>query len=63
MGPVGAAVVPCGSRVTAKVSTGFSLDFLARLAGDKQMSRFFVGVSADSLKKLRQNVVDQLCKK
>ena len=36
-------------------------DFLARLAGDKQMSRFFVGVSADSLRKLRQHVVDQLC--
>jgi hypothetical protein len=36
-------------------------DFLARLAGDKQMARFFVGVSADSLRKLRQHVVDQLC--
>jgi hemoglobin len=36
-------------------------DFLARLAADKQMSRFFVGVSADSLRKLRQHVVDQLC--
>ena len=36
-------------------------DFLGRLAADKQMSRFFVGVSADSLRKLRQHVVDQLC--
>lgn len=36
-------------------------DFLGRLAVDKQMSRFFVGVSADSLRKLRQHVVDQLC--
>jgi len=36
-------------------------DFLGRLATDKQMSRFFVGVSADSLKKLRPHVVDQLC--
>ena len=36
-------------------------DFLGRLAGDKQMSRFFVGVSADSLRKLCQHVVDQLC--
>ena len=36
-------------------------DFLGRLAGDKQMSRFFAGVSADSLRKLRQHVVDQLC--
>ena len=30
-------------------------DFLGRLATDKQMSRFFVGVSADSLRKLRQH--------
>ena len=36
-------------------------DFLGRLAADKQMSCFFVGVSADSLRKLRQHVVDQLC--
>lgn len=36
-------------------------DFLGRLAADKQMSRFFVGVSADSVHKLRQHVVDQLC--
>lgn len=36
-------------------------DFLGRLASDKQMARFFVGVGADSLKKLRQHVVDQLC--
>ena len=36
-------------------------DFLGRLAADKQMSRFFVGVSVDSLRKLRQHVVDQLC--
>jgi len=36
-------------------------DFLGWLAADKQMSRFFVGVSADSLRKLRQHVVDQLC--
>lgn len=36
-------------------------DFLGRLAADKQMSRFFIGVSADSLRKLRQHVVDQLC--
>ena len=36
-------------------------DFLGRLAVDKQISRFFVCVSADSLRKLRQHVVDQLC--
>jgi hemoglobin len=36
-------------------------NFLGRLAADKQMSRFFVGVSSDSLKKLRQHVVIQVC--
>jgi hemoglobin len=41
--------------------TAVTDDFLGRLATDKQMSRFFVGVSADSLRKLRQHVVDQLC--
>jgi hemoglobin len=36
-------------------------DFIGRLAGDKQLARFLVGLSADSQKKLRQHVVDQLC--
>jgi hemoglobin len=36
-------------------------DFIGRLAADKQLARFFGGVSADSQKKLRQHVVDQLC--
>ena len=36
-------------------------DFIGRLASDKQLVRFFGGVSADSQKKLRQHVVDQLC--
>ena len=36
-------------------------DFIARLAADKQLSRFLVGMSADSQKRLRQLVVDQLC--
>lgn len=36
-------------------------DFLGGLAADRQLARFFVGVSADSLRKLRQHVVDQLC--
>lgn len=36
-------------------------DFIGRLATDKQLARFFGGVSADSQKKLRQHVVDQLC--
>ena len=36
-------------------------DFIARLAGDPGLARFFVGHSSDSLKKIRQHVVDQLC--
>ena len=36
-------------------------DFIGRLAADKQLVRFLVGLSADSQKKLRQHVVDQLC--
>ena len=36
-------------------------DFIGRLATDKQLARFFAGHSEDSLKKIRQNVVDQLC--
>jgi len=36
-------------------------DFILRLATDKQLGRFFVGLSADSQKRVRQLVVDQLC--
>lgn len=36
-------------------------EFIARLAGDKQLVRFLVGLSTDSQKKLRQHVVEQLC--
>ena len=36
-------------------------DFIGRLASDKQLSRFLVGLSTDSQKRLRQLVVDQLC--
>lgn len=36
-------------------------DFLARLAGDPQFARFFSGHSTDSMQRLRQNVVDELC--
>jgi hemoglobin len=36
-------------------------DFIGRLAADKQLNRFLVGMSADSQKRLRQLVVDQLC--
>ena len=36
-------------------------DFLGRLAGDPQLARFFGGHATDSMKKLRQHVVDLLC--
>ncbi len=37
-------------------------DFLGRLAADPSLGRFFVGTSTDSLGRLRQHVVDFLCK-
>jgi hemoglobin len=36
-------------------------DFIARLAADPQLQRFFLGHSTDSLKRIRQLIVDQLC--
>ena len=36
-------------------------DFLGRLAADPQFQKFFVGHSTDSIKKIRQLIVDQLC--
>ena len=36
-------------------------DFLGRLAGDPQFGRFFVGHSVDSVHRIRQNIVDELC--
>jgi len=36
-------------------------DFVGRLAGDPQLGKFFVGHSQDSLRRIRQLVVDQLC--
>jgi hemoglobin len=36
-------------------------DFIGRLAGDKSLQRFFAGHSKDSLGRIRQLVVDQLC--
>jgi len=36
-------------------------DFLGRLAADKQLGRFFPGLSEDSLKRIRQHIVDFLC--
>jgi len=36
-------------------------DFITRLATDKDLSRFFVGLSDDSKGKVRNHIVDQLC--
>lgn len=36
-------------------------EFIKRLAGDKQLSRFLVGLSDDSKKRLRQHLVNQFC--
>ena len=36
-------------------------DFLARLATDPGFARFFAGHSTDSIKRIRQNIVNQLC--
>lgn len=36
-------------------------DFIGRLVADKKLTKFFVGHSEDSLKKIRMHVIDQLC--
>lgn len=36
-------------------------DFLGRMAADKALARFLAGHSEDSLKRIRQLIVDQLC--
>jgi len=36
-------------------------DFLGRLSADPAFGRFFAGHSADSIKRIRQHIVDQLC--
>jgi hemoglobin len=36
-------------------------DFAGRLATDKKLGKYFVGLSDDSMKKLRQHVIDFLC--
>ena len=37
-------------------------DFLGRLARDPSLGRFFVGPSTDSIHRIRQDIVDFLCK-
>lgn len=41
---------------------GVTDDFVGRLVGDKQVGRFFVGMSNDSKGRVRQHVIDFLCK-
>lgn len=36
-------------------------DFVGRLVADKKLTKFFVGHSEDSLKRIRMHVIDQLC--
>ena len=36
-------------------------DFVGRLVADKSLTKFFVGHSEDSLKRIRMHVIDQLC--
>lgn len=36
-------------------------DFAGRLATDKKLGKYFIGLSDDSMKRLRQHVVDFLC--
>jgi hemoglobin len=36
-------------------------DFVGRLVADKTLTKFFVGHSEDSLKRIRMHVIDQLC--
>jgi hemoglobin len=36
-------------------------DFVGKLAADKDFARFFIGLSEDSKKRVRQHVVDLLC--
>jgi hemoglobin len=37
-------------------------EFIARLAGDEQKKRFFIGFSDDSKMRIRQHLVDFICK-
>lgn len=36
-------------------------DFVGRLVADKRFTKFFVGHSEDSIKRIRMHVIDQIC--
>src|SRR5262249_32852804 len=63
-GPVQAA--PVGTSLYARLGgydaiAAVADDFLGRLATDPQFQKFFVGHSQDSIRRIRQLIVDQLC--
>ncbi len=57
---------PAGTSLYARLGGYDALaavtdDFVGRLASDRQLGKFFVGHSTNSLNRIRQLVVDQLC--
>lgn len=64
--PALAQAQPAGKTLYARLG-GFDAvaavvdDFIGRLAKDPQIGQFFKGFSQDSLKKIRQRVVEQFC--
>lgn len=57
---------PAGTSLYARLGGYDALaavtdDFIGRLASDRQLGKFFVGHSTNSLNRIRQLVVDQLC--
>jgi len=64
--PAAALAKPAGTTLYARLG-GFDAiaavvdDFIGRLAKDSQLGKFFTGFSQDSLRKIRQRVVEQFC--
>ncbi len=61
-----ATVAPAGPSLYKRLGgydaiAAVSDDFIGRMAADKQLTRFLVGLSDNSKGRLRQLVVDQLC--
>ncbi|HYM91587.1 MAG TPA: twin-arginine translocation signal domain-containing protein [bacterium] len=57
---------PAGTSLYARLGGYDALaavtdDFVGRLVSDRQLARFFAGHSTNSLNRIRQLVVDQLC--
>jgi len=65
-GALGQAQSPAGKTLYARLGgydaiAAVTDDFVGRLATDPQLGKFFVGHSQDSLRRIRQLVVDLLC--